>query len=114
MTLEEPEQAACVKNIQLFEQKSVKYTGRSRVVVATWLAEYFIQFLAAFAKPADFEFPRENVKVGRTAGGVTSKLAIYLFTRVLHYKCINNLCVHSALVLHEQTCIAAPDTFGQH
>ena len=56
------------------------FWGRSRAVVATWLAEYCIQFLAvhacmyAFAKPADFKFPREKVLrlALKTAGGVTS------------------------------------------
>ena len=48
---------------------------RSRAVVATWLAEYCIQFwlsMYTFAKPADFELPRQKVhtKVGRTVGGM--------------------------------------------
>ena len=36
---------------------------RSRPVVAVWLTEYYIQFLVVdvFAKPADFDFPREKV-----------------------------------------------------
>ena len=40
------------------------FWDRSRAVVAIWLVEYCIQFLAvtyAFAKPAGFEFPREKV-----------------------------------------------------
>ena len=40
------------------------FGSRSKAVVATWLAEYCIQFLLsiyAFARPADFEFPREKV-----------------------------------------------------
>ena len=38
------------------------FWDRSRALVATWLVEYCIQFLAcAFAKPADFGFPRGKV-----------------------------------------------------
>ena len=33
---------------------------RQSRIVATWLTEYCTQFL--FAKPADFEFPREKVQ----------------------------------------------------
>ena len=41
------------------------FWDRSRAVVATRLAQYCIQFWLstyAFAKPADFEFPREKVR----------------------------------------------------
>ena len=39
------------------------FWDRSRTVVAIWIAEYCIRFLAVhvFAKPADFEFPRKKV-----------------------------------------------------
>ena len=38
------------------------FCDRSRAVVATWIAEYCIQFLPVHvAKPADFKFPREKV-----------------------------------------------------
>ena len=64
---------------------------------------------------------REGTTVGRTAGGVTSlegqlmnsqapEIAVYLHMYLpasFHRSGINSLCARSALVLHEQTHIAA-------
>ena len=52
------------REIRCSEIASEVIWDRSRAVVAIWLVEYCIQFLAvtyAFAKPASFEFPREKV-----------------------------------------------------
>ena len=85
--------------------------GRNRAVVATWLAEYCIQSLAVhvlFAKPADFEFPREKVRLAlETEGGVTKldgQMVMHAFTCILSSQ---RLRVRSTLVLCEQTRTAA-------
>ena len=75
----------------------------------------------ALAKPADFEFPREEVLklAEQQVHGVTSleeqfssartsDLFTHVFTRVLpsHYGGVNSFRARSALVLHEKTRIA--------
>ena len=53
-----------VRYDQLFEIASAAIFGQKQ-------SNFWLSMLYAFAKPADFEFPRETVrtKVGRTAGG---------------------------------------------
>ena len=97
------------------------FWDRRIAVVATWLAEYCIQFLAVHACICYANWlrisTREGTKVDRTAGGVTSlegqlvtsrapEIAIYLRTYLrasFHRSGVNSLRAHSALVLREQT-----------
>ena len=72
-------------------------------IVSNFLAVHVL-----FAKPADFEFPREKVRLAlETEGGVTKldgQLVTHAFMRILSSQPLR---VHSMLVHYEQTRTAA-------
>ena len=60
---------------------------RKRVIIATWLTEYFWLSIYAFAEPVDIKFilrvslheiMREGTMVRRTAGRVTDSMHKYI------------------------------------
>ena len=112
----------------MFPQKNFKldalilllrpFWDRSRAIVATWLAEYCIQFLAVhvcICYPSwHWISMREGTKVERTAditrritGELLSHWNIDYLRTSFHRSCVNSLRTRPALVLCEQTaCIA--------